>query len=85
MKNEIPFLALILSWFGTITSVLANTKEILSLLAALGSLIATFYTVALTRRKLLALKREQLASTPSPVPQDGRGQGEGRPEISDHQ
>lgn len=61
-------LALILSWFGTITSIVTEARELISLLAAIGSVIATAYTIALTRRKLLSLKSQQSQSQAKPNP-----------------
>ncbi len=58
MKNEIPFPALVISYLGTITNFVTEAKSIIGALAALASLVASLYAIAISRRKLKRMEKE---------------------------
>lgn len=56
VKNNVPVFALAISFLGTITNFVTEAKSLVGLFAAIASLIASLYAVALTRERLKKLR-----------------------------
>ena len=58
-KQNVPFFALAISYVGTITNFVTEAKSFIGVFAALASLIASLYAIALTRERLKRLPRRR--------------------------
>src|SRR5437763_576651 len=56
MKNSVPIFALLIGYLGAITKVLTEAKSVIGFFAAVASLTASLYAIALSHRRLKNVK-----------------------------
>ena len=57
MKNNVPFFALIIGYAGALANLLADAKSLIGACAALASLAASLYAIAISHQRLKRLRR----------------------------
>lgn len=62
-KQNIPILALLVGYAGAITNILTEAKSIIGAFAALASLVASLYAIAISHQRLKAMARNPFAAS----------------------
>jgi hypothetical protein len=52
MKNNVPIFALLIGYLGAITNVMTEAKSVIGFFAAIASLVASIYAIAISHRRL---------------------------------
>ena len=65
VKNNVPVFALVIGYVGALANALTEAKSIIGAFAALASLVASLYAIAISHQRLKSMPRNPFAAKPA--------------------